>query len=126
MVTDTAVHPFGTSILSIQDFSIPAGYCKLQLVQDGVPRNSEAPDAEASRHIYFGHKLQFTTDSNNQLVCRFTPSESKLRVYDQRHGEAMTSNETTFYNILNDTVHTVVCNNTSHFKQDQKIWLAYW
>ena len=114
MVTDTAEHPVGTSILFIQDSTTPAGYCKLQLVQDGVPQYSEAPDAEAFLHIYCGDKLQFTTDSNNNLQAILQRVISKLRVHGERHGQATTSLH------FEDTVHEVVCNNTSQFKQDQK------
>ena len=44
VVTDTAEHPVDPSLLLIQDSITHAGYCKLQLAQDGV---SQYGDAEA-------------------------------------------------------------------------------
>ena len=63
VVTNNAKHPVGTSLLFIQDSTTLAGYCKLQLVQDGVPEYGEAHAAEAFPNIYCRGWLQFTMDS---------------------------------------------------------------
>ena len=64
VVTDNAKHPVGTSLLLIQDSTTLAGYCKLQLVQDGVPQYGE-PAAESFPDIYCRGWLQFTINKDN-------------------------------------------------------------
>ena len=114
VVTDPSEHPVGTSLLLIQDATIPAGYCKLQLLQDGVPQYGDVHDADPYPDERCRRWLQFIADTDNRLVCCFTPSDSELGDYDQRHGPAMTRNASTVY-MSHDFVHAVECNNTSHF-----------
>ena len=114
VVTDPSEHPVGTSLLLIQDATTPAGYCKLQLVQDGVPQYGDVTEADPYPDGECREWLQFIADTDNRLVCCFTPSDNELRIYDQRHGPAMTKNESTVY-ASQDIVHAVECYNTSHF-----------
>ena len=114
VVTDPSENPVGTSLLFIQDATTPAGYCKLQLTQDGVPQYGDVPDADPYLDEYCRACLQFIADTDNRLVCCFTPSDSELGKYDQRHGPAMTRNASTGYTSM-DLVRAVECYNTSHF-----------
>ena len=118
VVTDPSEHPVGTSLLFIQDATTPAGYCKLQLVQDGVPQYGDVTDADQYPDIYCRESLQFTVDSNNRCVCSFTPSN--WGYFDQRHGPAMTRDASTVV-ASQDIVHAVECCNTSHFIHN---WLS--
>ena len=120
VATDPSEHPVGTSLLFIQDATIPAGYCKLQLTQDGVPQYGDVPDADPYPDERCRRWLQFIADTDNRLVCCFTPSDSDLRYYDQRHGPAMTRNVSAV-KVSEDIVHAVECNNTSHFIHN---WLS--
>ena len=120
VVTDPSEHPVRTSLLLIQDATTPAGYCKLQLLQDGVPQYGAVPDADPYPDIYCRGWLQFIADTDNRLICCFTPSDSKLRYYDQRHGPAMTMNASAV-KVSQDIVRAVECNNTSHFIHN---WLS--
>ena len=65
VVTDNSKHSVGTSLLFIQDSTTLAGYCKLQLVQDGVPHYGEAIAAEVFADIYCTGWLQFTINKDN-------------------------------------------------------------
>ena len=93
VVTDPSEHPVGTSLLLIQDATTPAGYCKLQLVQDGVPQYGDVPDADPFPDQWYRNRLQCASDLNNRVVCFFAKELTKL--FDQRHGPAVTSKATT-------------------------------
>ena len=120
VVTDPSENPVGTSLLLIQDATTPAGYCKLQLTQDGVPQYGDVhvPDADPYPDGVCREWLQFIADTDNRLVCCFTPSDSEG--FDQRHGPAMTFNASTV-NASLDIVNAVECYNTSHFIHN---WLS--
>ena len=114
VVTDPSEHPVGTSLLFIQDATTPAGYSKLQLLQDGDPQYGDVTEADPYPDERCREWLQFIADTDNRLVCCFTPSDIDLRVFDQRHGPAMTMNASTDYTSM-DLVRAVECYNTSHF-----------
>ena len=108
MVTDSSEHPVGASLLFIQDATTPAGYCKLQLVQNAVPQYGDVPDADPCPDDGCRNLLQFATDVKNRLVCLFSPSDSVRKGYDQRHGPALTRNASTFF-VSRDNVYAVEC-----------------
>ena len=114
VVTDPSEHPVGTSFLFIQDATTPAGYCKLQLVQDGVPQYGDVTEADPYPDRECREWLQFTADTDNRLVCCFTANDSESYGFDQRHGPAMTINKSTAF-VSHDFVHAIECNNASHF-----------
>ena len=120
VVTDPSEHPVGTSLLLIQDATTPAGYCKLQLTQDGVPQYGDVPDADPYPDEECREYLQFIADTDNRLICCFTLRNIDLRVFYQRHGPAMTRNESTV-NVSLDIVVAVECYNTSDFIHN---WLS--
>ena len=120
VVTDPSEHPVGTSLLFIQDTTIPAGYCKLQLTQDGVPQYGDVPDADPYPDERCRRWLQFIADTDNRLICCFTPNYSDMRGFYQRHGPAMTRNASAVKVSL-DIVVAVECYNTSHFIHN---WLS--
>ena len=114
VVTDPQDHPAGTSLLFIQDATTPAGYCKLQLVQDGVPQHGEIPKSNPYPDIYCRNRLQFTRDTDSRWVCCFKPNKNATRGIDQRHGPALTRNATK-KRLSVDFVHAVECQRISRF-----------
>ena len=93
VVTDPADHPIGNCLLLVQDQTTPPGYCKLQLVHNGIPLygnntgiiNDISPDLKAY--------LTFCLDKNNRLVCSFTPPPVCVQFTNRRQGPAMTIDE---------------------------------
>ena len=115
VVTDPQDHPVGTSLLFIQDDTTPAGYCKLRLVQDGVPQHGEIPKSNPYPDRYCRDLFQFTRDTDTRLVCCFKPNKNARRGIEQRHGPALTTNAT--QNVISmDIVHAVECQSISRFK----------
>ena len=118
VVTDPQDHPAGTSLLVIQDDTTPAGYCKLQLVQCGVPQYGNSPVADPYPDEVCRFWLDFTSDANsdadNRTLCVFKVPETAARLFDQRHGPAMTSNATS-KSSAGDLVFAVECNSTTEF-----------
>ena len=116
--TDPQDHPVGTSLLLIQDVTTPAGYCKLQLVQDGVRQYGNSPVVDPYPDEVCRYWLDFTSDTNsyadNQTLCLFQVPEKEARHFDQRHGPAMTSHKT-LNNVAIDKVYAVECKSTREF-----------
>ena len=71
-------------LLLIQDKYTPAGYAKLQLVQDGVPVYGKAYN-----HMERNKHLVYRSDKENRLVCYF--KQPKMSPETERHGPAMTT-----------------------------------
>ena len=90
VVTDPADHPVGNCLLLVQDQTTPPGYCKLQLVHNGIPLygnntgiiNDISPDLKRF--------LTFCLDKNNRLVCSFTPAPDLVQQHHRRQGPALT------------------------------------
>ena len=117
VVTDPQEHPLGTSLVVIQDDTTPAGYCKLQLVQDGVPQYGDSPVVDPYPDEHCRYWLDFTSDANsdahNQTLCLFQVPET-AKHFDQRHGPAMTSHATSNITAI-DKVYAVECKRTTEF-----------
>ena len=77
--------PSGKCLLMVQDENTPAGYAKLQLVQNGKPLFS-TDAAETSSHFFPAEgAFSASVDIFGRLVCSFSPSNhSDLGL--QRHG----------------------------------------
>ena len=118
VVTDPQEHSLGTSLVVIQDATTPAGYCKLQLVQDGVHQYGNSPVVDPYPDEECRGWLDFTSDANsdadNRTLCIFKVPELASRLFDHRHGPAITKNETT-YSPATDLVHALECNSTTEF-----------
>lgn len=85
VVIDCAEHPYGKSLLLLQDRTNPAGYCKLQLVQNGNPQVREC--FELTNLPFFKNSFNgiFTScvDRNNRLVCTLKSLSERLRVFPE-------------------------------------------
>ena len=118
IVTDPQEHSLGTSLVVIQDATTPAGYCKLQLVQDGVHQYGDSPVVDPYPDKHCRYWLDFTSDVNsdadNRTLCIFKVPEQASRLFDHRHGPAITKNETT-YSPATDLVNALECNSTTEF-----------
>ena len=108
VVTDPADHPDGNCLLLVQDQTTPSGYCKLQLVHNGIPLygnntgiiNDISPDLKRF--------LTFCLDKNNRLVCSFTPPPEVAQHYHRRQGPALTIDESENIGAA-DTVFALQC-----------------
>ena len=90
VVTDPADHPVGNCLLLVQDQTTPPGYCKLQLVHNGIPlygNNTGIINDISPRLKRF---LTFCLDKNNRLVCSFTPPPEVAQLPHRRQGPALT------------------------------------
>ena len=117
VVINPTDHPEGSSFLFVQDSTTPPGYCKLQLVKDGVPQYGDS--LAANQHTYkqcghIIHSLQYTVDQANRLVCSFEPGELKDWYFDERHGPALTRHASAATQDT-DFVIAVECNDVTSF-----------
>ena len=91
VITEISEDP-GTGLLLVQDDATPAGYCKLQLVHDGIPSYG-VPSREGDQvfaDAYCKNLLTLCTDNNNRTVCSFKPSAYiSQKPYLKRHGPAL-------------------------------------
>ena len=84
VVTNISSTSSDDCLLLIQNMHTPAGYAKLQLVQDGVPvYGNEYNHMERNKH------LVYRSDKENRLVCYF--KQPKMAPETERHGPAMTT-----------------------------------
>ena len=89
VVTDCQANLRRTAFLMINDSSTPAGYAKLQLVKDGIPLYSDTVIPASEKLDFPGEVFEVRTDKENRLCCVFDQS-AVPKVYDARHGPAMT------------------------------------
>lgn len=81
-------------LLLVQDSQTPAGYAKLQYVQDGMPLFGENVENHSIlQQVESYGMLQSKLDRKNRLVCSFEfPDEAMDEL--ERHGPALASTET--------------------------------
>ena len=92
VVTDPADHPVGNCLLLVQDQTTPPGYCKLQLVHNGIPLYGNNTGIINDISPRLKELLTFCLDKNNRLVCSFTPLGLALH-HLRRQGPALTRDE---------------------------------
>ena len=81
VVRNISEAPSGDCLLLIQEYSTPPGYCKLQLVRNGVPMRR---GNKGWQNKY--HNLMIRSDKWNRLICCYSDL-SKQEGYE-RHGPA--------------------------------------
>ena len=93
VVIDPAHHPVGTCLLLVQDQTIPAGYCKLQLVQNGNPLFGHHATIPSNLYRMIPTWIKFFPDKNNRLTCSFDSSDAICGNNLRRHGPALSTDD---------------------------------
>ena len=88
VVRNVSEAPSGCCLLLIQDYSTPPGYCKLQLVCNGVPMRGNKEWQPKN------HYLMIRSDKWNRLICCY--SDLNKQSGYERHGPADRSENTDY------------------------------
>lgn len=94
VVIECSNYPVGKCLLLVQDHTTPAGYCKVQLVHNGIPQVCEYFDLTNEPFFESMYCNIFTScvDKHNRLVCTFKLSPDHSLPFHERHGPVMTTN----------------------------------
>ena len=109
VVTELPQVPLNNCLLFVQDNTTNTGYCKLQLVRNGIPQYGDSPSQCPCPYLHCKIRLYFSPDVNKRLVCSFKLQHVAAKHYDERNGPAMSRKQSATGYPAQDAVFALKC-----------------